>query len=147
MNSLKRMEKNKKSISIAKLKKKLWDSFSRHYRLKNADLDGNCVCYTCGAVKNWKQMQAGHFDSRRHSNTFIDEDNIRIQCVSCNVFLNGNYQAFARKLVAEKGLGILEDLHIRAVQPFKWDRIEMSEQIKTFRIKAKTEAGRLGIKI
>ena len=141
------MKKNKKNISIARLKKKLWDSFSKYYRLKNADRNGNCTCYTCGAVKNWKQMQAGHFESRRHSNTFIDEDNIRIQCVSCNVFLSGNYQAFARKLVSEKGLDILEDLHIRAVQPFKWNRIEMVEQNKTFQIKAKAEAERLGIKI
>ena len=78
-------------------------------------------------------MQCGHYESRVHSNTFIDEDNIRIQCYSCNVMRKGNYPEFARRLVQEKGEGILEDLHLRAVQPFKWKRNEMIEQIKEYK--------------
>ena len=40
-------------------------------------------------------MQAGHFMSRKHYSTRWDEDNVQVQCVSCNLFRQGEQYKFS----------------------------------------------------
>ena len=63
---------------------------SRYIRLKHADKDGNCKCVTCGIVKPWKELQAGHFVDSRNLTVLFDEELIYPQCVACNMFKHGN---------------------------------------------------------
>lgn len=95
----------KKKLTTSKLKAKLDNIFSQYIRLKYADKNGNVSCYTCGQIKNWKQMQNGHFVSRSHLATRFDEDNVRVQCVGCNVFGGGKPAEFGLRLEEEhKGI-------------------------------------------
>ena len=84
-------------------KKKLDEVFSKYIRLKYSDERGYCRCISCGKVHFWKQIQNGHYMSRRHLATRWSEDNCRPQCVACNIFNQGAAQMYRRNLVAEIG--------------------------------------------
>jgi hypothetical protein len=84
-------------------KKKLDEVFSKYIRLKYSDEHGYCRCISCGKVHFWKQIQNGHYMSRRHLSTRWSEDNCRPQCVACNIFNQGEAQMYRRNLVAEIG--------------------------------------------
>lgn len=103
-----------KTKSNAKLKKELDKFFSLYIRQKNADKEGNCVCYTCGVKKHWKEMQNGHFVSRGHTATRWSYDNCRVQCVGCNVFGGGKLAVYATKLESELGVGTVSRLYREA---------------------------------
>ena len=60
-------------------KKKLDEVFSKYIRLKYAMPNGMCQCISCGSFKHWKEIQNGHYMSRRYMSTRFDEDNCRPQ--------------------------------------------------------------------
>lgn len=103
MAKAKKPEKQKKLKSESKLKKELDAIFSQYIRLKYADDSGMVKCVTCGAVRHWKEMQAGHYISRQHLAVRFDEDNVFPQDVSCNVFRGGNYTAYALFMLDKYG--------------------------------------------
>lgn len=84
-------------------KKKLDEVFSQYIRLKHSDQRGYCRCISCGKIQHWKQIQNGHYMSRRHLATRWHEDNCRPQCVACNIFNQGAAQMFRRGLIREIG--------------------------------------------
>lgn len=73
-----------RKISKKGLKKKACAEFSRYIRLKYADNNGNNHCVTCGVVKHYKEMQAGHFVDGRNSTVLFDEMLVHPQCFHCN---------------------------------------------------------------
>lgn len=88
-----------------KLKKDAWDAFSEHLRRFYADNEGNCTCVTCGAVKPWKQMQAGHGVRGRGGYVLFNKKIVRPQCYYCNIVMKGRYDDFMYYLVEiEKSL-------------------------------------------
>ena len=93
------------------LRKILDTIFSQFIRLSHADIDGNCVCYTCGTVLHWKKIQNGHLVSRWYTLTRYDERNCRPQCYVCNLIRNGRTPEFAEKLEIELGQGIVAELY------------------------------------
>jgi len=100
----------KKLIPLSKLSKKLDAVFSMYIRLKYADNKGMVSCYTCNVKKHWKEMQNGHYISRRHYCTRWLETNCHPQCVGCNVFNQGNSPSYALHLIKDYGAPILETL-------------------------------------
>ena len=90
-------------MSKSKLKKKLDAIFSKYIRWYYADANGYVECYTCGVTKPVKEMQCGHFQSRRHYATRWHTDNCIPQCVKCNMFMQGNIWVYGNKLKAEIG--------------------------------------------
>ena len=88
---------------LQKLKKKADKVVSDFVRKKDS-VDGIATCYTCGARKEWKRLQCGHFVSRNNSATRYDLDNLRVQCAGCNVWGRGRYDIFADKLLKELGV-------------------------------------------
>src|SRR3990167_10721677 len=90
--------------TIAQLKKKLWKLFSVYIRQKGMDDQGINTCYTCKQKYHWKKLQAGHFNSRTHNSTFVDEINVKAQCFACNIWKRGNSALFAEHLIEEHGL-------------------------------------------
>lgn len=97
-------------MTITKIKKDAWNWCSKYIRLKYADRNGFVGCYTCGVVKHWKEMQAGHGLSGRGNTILFEEKIICPQCSTCNVFKGGNYDVFHVKLEKENGLGFLEKM-------------------------------------
>ena len=104
----------KKPKSNAKLKKELDMWFSRYIRLKYADDNGICTCYTCCYRNHWKKMHCGHLVSRYYLATRNDERNCRVQCPTCNLYRNGMIPDFSQKLEKELGDGITKELYREA---------------------------------
>jgi hypothetical protein len=57
--------------------------FSRYIRLKHSE-NGKCTCYTCGDIKDIKEVDNGHYMKREHKATRYHENNCRPQCKKCN---------------------------------------------------------------
>jgi len=75
--------------------------FSEYIRKRYAK-NGIAECVTCGKKDHWKNLQAGHFMSRKHYATRWDEENVEVQCMACNVYRYGEQYLFAKHLGQEK---------------------------------------------
>jgi len=123
-----------KKPSRSKLVKKLDTIFSKYIRISNADKTGYCTCVTCGVVKHWKEIQAGHFMSRKHYSTRWDVANVKPQCIGCNMFKQGEqykYSIFLGKYVSEV-------LYLKSKETVKFTNYELEEMIKDYIDKLKS---------
>ena len=103
--------------SISKLKKDLDKWFSLYIRLRESTDEGMVQCFTCGAVKHYKQgMQCGHFQSRSFLATRFDEENCQPQCVGCNMFKQGEQYKFSLYLEAQYWQATAVELQEKASQ-------------------------------
>lgn len=93
-------------------------------RMKDANENGMNECYTCNSVMDWKQLQAGHYMSRRNMFLRWDFRNLKPQCNTCNVIKHGNLSSYGKRLEMEHP-GITEILleESRIVQ--HWSRDEL----------------------
>lgn len=122
-----------KKKTTAQLKKELDTVFSKYIRLKYADKNGFCVCYTCGAKKHWKDIQNGHFIPRNILITRWSENNCRPQCVGCNVFGNGKMLDFEDHLVKELGGKSVDKLKASRFKIIKLDTNWYLEKIEHYK--------------
>jgi len=123
--------------TISKLKKKLDVLFSQYIRLRNADHLGRVKCFTCGVEKHWKELQAGHFQSRSHHSTRWDEVNVQVQCVKCNMYRQGEQYKFGLYLDDRYGDGTAEELEQRAKTIVKLNRVDYEEAVERYKKKIK----------
>lgn len=86
--------------STKQLKKQLDSIYSEWIRRKYS-VNGYTQCYTCYKILPWKEIQCGHFVSRKQLATRFDERNTRPQCVGCNIFGKGKTSIFAENLEKE----------------------------------------------
>ena len=121
-----------KKVSRKNLVKRLDTVFSQYIRLRNANAQGIAECYTCGVKKNWKQLQCGHFQSRKHYGTRFDETNCQVQCVSCNVYKYGEQYKFGVRLDKDFGQGTAESLHAKAIKITKYSNNDLQELITKY---------------
>lgn len=86
-------------------------------------------CYTCEQKIEFKKMVAGHFiEKRGNARTYFDLDNLRGQCQwRCNRMEHGRKDIYALKLIKEKGVDIIQELHNRARKPKQWTAYELEE--------------------
>lgn len=123
-------KKAKAGLSKSKLRDKLDVVFSKYIRLKHSDDRGNCRCISCGKVFYWKDIQNGHYMSRRYMSTRFSEDNCRPQCVACNIFNQGNIQMYRRALIKQIGEQRVDLIEVRAKQESKnWSLFEYKAMI------------------
>lgn len=129
-----RKSSGKKKVNAKqKLREKLDEVFSKYIRLKHSDNNGYCRCISCGKIVFWKQIQNGHYMSRRYLSTRFSEDNCRPQCVSCNMFNQGNIQMYRRGLISEIGEQRVDLVEARARQETaKYSEFEYIELIKYY---------------
>ncbi len=96
---MKRSPLRRKSRSeLALIKDKLWElckALTRKIHGYN--------CYTCGAYVMYPHT--GHFitDSTCSTELSYSLDNLRPQCYVCNIHKSGNWLAFERNLIRDKG--------------------------------------------
>ena len=83
------------------LHKKAWALMSKYVRISSADWKGNVKCYSCGTTLNWKQANAGH---RYHGKLDFDFRNIKVQCVSCNLYNSGNLGEYEKHIIRDHGI-------------------------------------------
>ena len=123
--------KKKKLKTITQLKKKLDTVFSIYVRSTAADQYGHAQCYTCGVRKPWKELQCGHFIRRSRLFTRWEPKNCRVQCARCNVFMSGNYEEFADRLLNED-VENWKWLMWSKGMTWKFTREELEEMIQRF---------------
>ena len=129
------MVKVKKKPTVSSLKKKADQVFSTWVRLSNAAFDGTVACVTCGAVKPWKEQQAGHYERRSKNGLRYSETNVHVQCVGCNVFQHGNYPRYAQFMVKTYGQSILSELEEEAKKLHKFTVQELEGIIAEYKAK------------
>lgn len=120
-----------KKPSRKNLIKKLDKVFSQYIRRRFA-VNGITKCVTCGKQAHWKELQAGHFMSRKHYSTRYDETNVQVQCSGCNVFRYGEQYKFGRYLEEAYGEGTAEDLQNKSRQITKFSDIRIKEMIEYY---------------
>src|SRR3990167_5110568 len=106
--------------------------FSLYIRRVNADKNGMAVCFTCRAIKHWKELQCGHYIPRNHLSTRFEERNVACQCVGCNMFGRGKHDEFAIQLMAKYGKDILEDLNAKKNKPVKYTEEHYHNMIEKY---------------
>jgi len=116
-----------KKLTRNKLIKKLDTIFSRWVRLSNS-VNEICTCVTCGKESHWKEIQAGHFISRKHYSTRWDERNVKPQCVGCNVFKYGEQYKFSLFL----GVKLSKALSLQSNEIRKFSSNELEDMIEKY---------------
>ena len=124
---------DRKSPTVAKLKKTAWKLLSEVVRREAADQYGLVDCYTCGPRHHWKQIQAGHAISGRTGAVLFDEEIIRPQCYACNVPMRGNYQVFVAKLIKENGMEWWDRKLSESRSVVKWSRADLEAKIESYK--------------
>jgi hypothetical protein len=84
-------------------------SFQKLRRIQSSE-NGICACISCGKKDLISHMQGGHYISRRCRATELEPDNVNPQCVSCNLYLNGNTVMYRVGLIESIGLERVERL-------------------------------------
>lgn len=110
--------------------KKLDTIFSEYIRRRYAKNEIS-TCVTCGKKDHWKNLQAGHFMSRKHYSTRWDEDNVEVQCMACNVFRYGEQFLFSKYLGQEKS----DELLAKSRESKKFADYELQEMIDLYKKK------------
>ena len=87
---------------------------SRYVRKSSEIAPGVCQCYTCRKIMKSKDIQAGHFISRRYFIVRFDLRNIRPQCPGCNNERSGAREKYRWRLVEEIGEDQVKDLEALA---------------------------------
>ena len=105
------MTKKKEKSLKKRLYNKCWKLMSLYSRLKFADNNGYVSCITCGQVKHYKEMNAGHL---KHGVLDYDHFNIAPQCVGCNKWNSGRLDRYSEWLIKTYGLAEFENLCQRA---------------------------------
>lgn len=120
--------KKKKTPSISKLKKKLWEVFSKYIRTRD-----NYICFTCGRKGEGSGMHAGHFITKSTGGLalYFNEDNVHAQCYNCNINLSGNIWVYGKKLGDEK----VEELYRLKQENWKWSIFEYEQKILEYQRK------------
>lgn len=127
-----------KKTEKQKLKNKADQIFSEYIRLKYADWREFVACYTCGKCAHYKDgMQNGHFISRGSNTLRFSEDNCRPQCVGCNVFKNGNYIEFTRRMIDEVGIEKVDELRRLGKETKQFTEQDLKDIIETYTEKIK----------
>lgn len=83
-------------------------------------------------------MQNGHYISRSKLIHRFNEDNCRVQCVSCNVFKSGEVITYRERLVAEIGEDKVLEMERTRNDVFKVDASWYEAKIEYYKQLVKT---------
>lgn len=119
-----------KHKTIARLVEDAAVVLQRIVRMKAADHAGYARCVTCGKVQHWKEMDGGHFISRRYTSSKLLEENIHPQCKGCNGFRAGEHQAYTLYMIDTYGREFVDNLLATRHETKKYTRAEITERIQ-----------------
>jgi len=126
--------KGEKIKSLSQLKKELDEVFSIFIRRRDSNVSSNySQCVTCGVVRDWRELQAGHYRVRQDLATRWDERNVHSQCGACNGFRGGEPEKMAAYIDGIYGDGTAANLREQAKSSFKPNRQWYEMKIKHYR--------------
>lgn len=116
-----------RSKNITSAKKTCDQWFSKYIRIRDANHNGLCKCITCDTVKHWKEMDAGHFQSRRYMATRYEEKNCHAQCQRCNQYNAGEQYLHGQAINLLYGKGTAENIVMKSNFIQKMTKNELME--------------------
>lgn len=128
---VKLVNKADKKKSVKKLKKELDAVFSLYIRHVGSK-DGMNQCFTCGKTFLIKELQDGHYESRRYLALRYEITNNHCQCFDCNIRKKGNYTVYALKMIEKYGKGHLDMLAIKKHNVIRWGAFEYELMIDEY---------------
>jgi len=137
----------KRELNVGNVMKLADTYFSRYIRLKHSDF-GKCTCYTCGIIKDIKEVDNGHYIKREHKNTRYHENNCRPQCKTCNgdVKHNGKQAEFRVNLVNEIGEKEVSDIELLSKQKISASYLFFKDVSDHYRVKLNELQKKLKVK-
>jgi hypothetical protein len=119
-------------VKRSKIVKKLDDIFSIYIRRRYA-IDDLAECFTCGVQRHYKELQCGHFQSRRKYSTRWDKLNCQVQCAKCNIFSQGEQYLFGKRLDETYGEGTANELALKSNLLVKLSTNELENLITVYK--------------
>ena len=136
--------KPKKQKTVAKLREEAAVLLQKLVRMKAADENGLATCVTCGKRQHYKEMDGGHFISRKWTATKLVEENVHPQCKGCNQYASGKYDDYALYMVDTYGIEMVRELNDKKRELCKQNRIELEDIKLELKLRIAEQAVRLG---
>jgi hypothetical protein len=138
--------KPKKQKTVAKLREEAAVLLQKLVRMKAADDNGLASCVTCGKRQHYKEMDGGHFISRKWTATKLVEENIHPQCKGCNQYASGRHDDYSLYMVDTYGIEMVRELNDKKRELCKQNRIELEDIKVELKLRIAEQAVRLGEK-
>ena len=138
--------KPKKQKTVAKLREEAAVLLQKLVRMKAADENGLASCVTCGKRQHYKEMDGGHFISRKWTATKLVEENIHPQCKGCNQYASGRHDDYSLYMVDTYGIEMVRELNDKKRELCKQNRIELEDIKVELKVRISEQAVRLGEK-
>ena len=138
--------KPKKLKTVAKLREEAAVLLQKLVRMKAADENGLASCVTCGKRQHYKEMDGGHFISRKWTATKLVEENIHPQCKGCNQYASGRHDDYSLYMVDTYGIEMVRELNDKKRELCKQNRIELEDIKVELKVRIAEQAVRLGEK-
>ena len=138
--------KPKKQKTVAKLREEAAVLLQKLGRMKAADEHGLASCVTCGKRQHYKEMDGGHFISRKWTATKLVEENIHPQCKGCNQYASGRHDDYSLYMVDTYGIEMVRELNDKKRELCKQNRIELEDIKVELKLRIAEQAVRLGEK-
>jgi len=125
-NKIMKKLKGKEIYSYKKHLEKVATKMQLYCRMRDADSDWNCKCVTCGKIWHYKTMDWGHWMSRLHKKTMLDERNIHPQCSICN---RNNYwerKKYKDYMIHRYWWEVVNYLESWKWKPYRYEREELN---------------------
>ena len=133
-SSLKKPPKTKpKEEKLSDVIKRADVVFSKWVRKKVDNYDRTFACISCGRWYSNKEMDAGHFITRKRSSVRFHPDNCWPQCKECNRMKDGNEKKYEKNLIKLIGQERVDQLKQLANQTHKWTRQELLDLIEKYK--------------
>lgn len=138
--------KPKKQKTVAKLREEAAVLLQKLVRMKAADENGLATCVTCGKRQHYKDMDGGHFISRKWTATKLVEENVHPQCKGCNQYASGRHDDYSLFMVDTYGIEMVRELNDKKRELCKQNRIELEDIKIELKLRIAEQAVRLGEK-
>lgn len=138
--------KPKKLKTVAKLREEAAVLLQKLVRMKAADENGLAECVTCGKRQHYKEMDGGHFISRKWTATKLVEENVHPQCKGCNQYASGRHDDYSLYMVDTYGIEMVRELNDKKRELCKQNRIELEDIKVELKVRIAEQAVRLGEK-
>ena len=106
--------------------------FQYYIRLRDVMPGGYGKCISCGKIKTFNHLQAGHFFSRKHMSTRWNEQNVNAECEYCNCWNGEHLLTYKENLIRKIGMQGYQVLDYMHNQPRKWSDFEIKAMIRHY---------------
>lgn len=119
-----------------KLEKRLDKAFSKYIRARDTR-QGWGKCCSCGSIKAYGELDAGHFINRKWRAVRWDEKNVHVQCIACNRFGEGDAAGYALFMFDKYGHDAVDYLRALSRETAKFTDSEGELMLADYRKKLK----------